>query len=44
MKGRGMSRRALVFLATALGALAVLVRQQREREQGEAVWEEPRDL
>ncbi len=39
-----MSKRVLVFLATALGALAVLLKQQREREHDEAVWEEPRDL
>ncbi|CAN5351007.1 hypothetical protein BH20ACT9_BH20ACT9_04170 [soil metagenome] len=39
-----MSKRLFVFLATALGTLAVLIRQQREREQDEAIWEEPRDL
>jgi len=36
--------RKLMLLAMIAGAVASVLRKQRERELDEAIWEEPRDL
>jgi hypothetical protein len=36
--------RKLLFLSAVAGAVATLLKKQRERELDEAIWEEPRDL
>ena len=36
--------RKLLFVTAIAGAVAALMRRQRERELDDAIWEEPRDL
>ncbi len=37
-----MGRRLGLLLAAAVGALAVVLKRQRDRDLDEAIWEEPR--
>jgi hypothetical protein len=36
--------RKLLLLSALAGAVAALVRKQRERELDESIWEEPREV
>jgi len=36
--------RKSLLLAMVAGAVALMLKRQRERELDEAIWEEPRDL
>ena len=36
-----MGKRLLLLLAGAAGAVAVVLKRQRDRELDEAIWEEP---